>query len=121
MMTNEVSIRPEPESQKQASLAGVADNAAVEPDEIDQLATAFTLAEVKKICRVSLPTVTRWVLDGKLSSIKAGHKRLVPRAALNKFLRGDRPKTAAEPTSRTPAERKAAADAAVETCRALGI
>jgi excisionase family DNA binding protein len=64
-----------------------------QPDLVDELDGAFTPADVKRRCRVSLPTVTRWLLDGRLRSLKVGHKRLVPRAALNEFLRGSQANT----------------------------
>jgi excisionase family DNA binding protein len=129
MMTTDVSNRPDPAPKKnpprnRAVDESVADTpllAAPEPDETDQLAGAFKLAEVARLCRVSLPAVTRWVLSLKLRSFKVGHQRLVPREALNEFLRGGTNRRATESAARTPSERQKAADQAVETCRSLGV
>jgi excisionase family DNA binding protein len=45
------------------------------------------LEEVAEIARVSTDTVRFWVRRGKLASLRPGRRRMVPRAALEAFLR----------------------------------
>ena len=46
----------------------------------------FTVTEVALILRVSRGTVSRWIADGVLSSVRLGRHRRVSRSQLDDFL-----------------------------------
>jgi len=59
-------------------------------------ASLYTVAEVARLVRVAVPTVYRWIEDGKLASIRLnirGAQRppiRIPRAAVLRLIEGDR-------------------------------
>ena len=92
-------------------------------DVLDLLDTALTPNEAAKKLRVSLPSIWRYLLDGKLASLKIGHRRLIPLSAIRAFVQVG-PTKGSKPTPtghRSESVRNGAADAALAECKALGV
>ena len=51
----------------------------------------YTIEEVAALLRVNPRTVYRMVQDGTIRSVRAGRQIRIPEAALDAYLRGERP------------------------------
>jgi excisionase family DNA binding protein len=95
---------------------------------VDELADALTSTQAARALRVSMPTIHRWLLDGRLRSIKMPGKRFIPKSAMEEFLAAGtgggpgtrRATTPKKHARRSEAECKAAAARATEQARRLG-
>lgn len=56
------------------------------PDKIEQI--AYSIADVSQKIGISERSIQRLIASGVLPSIKAGRRRLIPRASLAKWLNG---------------------------------
>ena len=52
---------------------------------------AFSISEAARRTSLSPATIYRRICEGKLQSIKNGHRRLIPASALRALLTGDVP------------------------------
>ena len=88
----------------------------------EELGHDIEFARVAAILGVHLSTVHRWRLNGALEAWRLGGRWRTSTDAIRRMVAaGSAGKAAAStPTSRTEAQRREAADAALKTCAALG-
>jgi excisionase family DNA binding protein len=94
---------------------------------IDELADAYRPIEAQKLLRISAPAMARWIITGRIRSIKLGSKRFIPRSAINELIEasmgggpGTTPATGKAPRRRSATQKAAAVKAANERSQRLG-